>query len=393
MPQVSCSIVGVHNGTLVATLNYFPNIMHPIEELPRFSFKVLRITHKKETKTESLPEPNRSGPKLEKSSSTSVDIGVIENGSIPPVRRQTTFRALAHRIETLKDKDKPRVPPQTFSPLNILSVGSFLVTLGLMIGAAFLGDGTAMVALGTISAASSIVGYASWWQPTLTKRAFKSVVPPGDVLIRTREGAFLLVRCNEDVARELYTGTEECQYYVNTFRYRVLVGFGTLLLMISVVLLGNCNFAMQAAIGLSYIILNGLFWAASLIPKDRFWDLSLYDIADETPDDAKYAEDSQGETLATQPSFTRTMWYAIRETKKIGWIKRSGAAPSTAKWDQWLEVAEENAVADNRTWNAVLMREKIVGQAESAGQATTGYEKDTAEQHVPATEIPGPETR
>lgn len=369
--------------------------MHPIEDLPRFSFKVLRITHKNEKKTESLPEANRAGSKLEKSSSTSVDVGVIENGGIspPPVRRQTTFKAIAHRIETLKDKDKPRVPPKIFSPLNILSMGSFLVTIGLVIGAAFLGDGTAMVALGTISAASSIVGYASWWQPTLTKRAFKSVVPPGDVLIRTREGAFLLVKCNEDVARELYTGTEECQYYVNTFRYRILVGFGTLLLMISVVLLGNCNFYMQAAIGLSYIILNGLFWAASLIPKDRFWDLSLYDLVDETPEDAKHAEHSQGETLATQPSFTRTMWYAIRETKKIGWIKRSGAAPSTAKWDHWLEVAEENAAAGNRSWDAVLMREKIVGQAESAGQSTTGYEKDTAEQHVPATEIPGPETR
>lgn len=83
------------------------------------------------------------------------------------------------------------------------------------------------------------------------KRNFKSKVPAGDVILRTREGAFVLVVCDEDVARELYTGTEECQYYVNTQVYRLLVGLGTFLLMVSVVLLGNCSFPMQAAVGQS----------------------------------------------------------------------------------------------------------------------------------------------
>lgn len=32
MPQVNAAVVGVHNGTMVPTLNYFPNIIHPIEE-------------------------------------------------------------------------------------------------------------------------------------------------------------------------------------------------------------------------------------------------------------------------------------------------------------------------------------------------------------------------
>jgi hypothetical protein len=396
MPQISAAVVGVYNGTLVPTLNYFPNIIHPIEELSPFAFRVMEITHRKQTKEDIRLDEAQNDKIKEQSSSTSVDLGTVENGGIPRVsRRQTTFQAIAHRIETIKDKDKPRVPPRTFSPLNILSVLSFLVTIGLLIGAIFLKDGTAIVALGTISAASSIVGYASWWQPILMKRAFKSVVPPGDVIIRTREGAFLLVKCNEDVARELYTGTEECQYYVKTQRYRILVGFGTFLLMVSVVLLGNCNFAMQAAIGLSYIILNGSFWGASLIPRDKFWDLSNYDWKIITPDDSLDADKSQGETLSTQPSFTRTMWYAIRETKKIGWIKRGGIAPSTEKWDRWLEAAEQNAVKGNRAWNAVEMREKIVGQAESTGQslAAAKHEKDTAEQHVPAIDVPLPETR
>ncbi len=398
MPFNNAAVVGVHNGTLVPTLNYFPNIMHPIEDLTPFVFKVLQITHRGErAPTIPLPPGASNGSTQSKNDLTStpasIEIGMIENGPTTPPEHPTLRRTLT-RMVTQHDKEKPRVPPQKFSPLNILSVASFFVTIGLIIGAAFLQDGTAIVAVCTISLASSIVGYASWWQPVLMKRSFKSKVPAGDVVIRTREGAFLLVRCNEDVARELYTGTEECQYYVGTQMYRILVGMGTFLLMASVVLMGNCEFAMQAAIGLSYIILNGSFWAASLIPKDAFWDLSNYECKDITPPDARNADLPQDDTLEGRPSFTRTVWYAIRETQKIGWITRGGVAPKTDQWDAWLREAEQNAINGNRGWNAVEMREAMVGQADSAPhpnpmQAT----KDLAEQHAPAIEIPPTEKR
>lgn len=35
-------------------------------------------------------------------------------------------------------------------------------------------------------------------------------VTRGDMLIRTREGAFILIKCAENVARELYSSTDEC---------------------------------------------------------------------------------------------------------------------------------------------------------------------------------------
>lgn len=115
--------------------------------------------------------------------------------------------------------------------------------------------------------------------------------------------------CDETVARELYFGTEECKYRVPTQSYRILVGFGTFMLMISVVLLGNCNFNMQAAIASSYIVLNGFFWAISLIEKGRFWDLSAYHCEDVTPEDGKKAHiAAEGDNLTDEdkPSFTRT---------------------------------------------------------------------------------------
>jgi hypothetical protein len=388
MPQVNAAVVGVHNGTLVPTLNYFPNILHPIEDLPAFAFKVLKITHA--TNKLPTPPPGSRERAKESSASNSVELGMIESGHPRPIVRQSTFNTIRTRLAG--EKEKPRVPPKPYSPLNILSVLSFLLTIGLVIWARYLKDGTAIVALVTISCASSIVGYASWWSPVLMKRTFKSKVPAGDVIIRTREGAFLLVKCDEDVARELYTGTEECQYYVQTQQYRMLVGFGTFLLMVSVVLLGNCNFTMQAAIGLSYIVLNGAFWGSSLIKKSRFWDLSNYDVVDDTPEDAVDADAFQDDTLEGRPSFTRTMWYAIRETKKIGWVKRGGAAPKTDEWDEWLKLAELNAAEGNRRWNAVEVREAVVGVAESTPQGAA-EDGDAAEQHVPAYEVPPPDKR
>lgn len=214
-------------------------------------------------------------------------------------------------------------------------------------------------------------------------------MPPGDVLIRTREGAFLLIICDEEISRELYTGTEECKYYVEPGPYRILVGLGTLLLMISVVLLGNCNFAMQAAIGASYMALNGLFWAASLVPRGAFWDLSSYSVEDITPADAQDAHKTQHDGLDGKPSFTRTLWYAVRETKKIGWLKRGGAVPMTSRWDEWLRLAETNASMGNRAWEAVSKREEIVGQTDSIPQAKEAAttSRDTAEEHAPAFEV------
>jgi hypothetical protein len=41
MPETNAVVVGVHNGMMFSTLNYFPNILHPLDELDgAFSFKV-----------------------------------------------------------------------------------------------------------------------------------------------------------------------------------------------------------------------------------------------------------------------------------------------------------------------------------------------------------------
>lgn len=393
MPSLPSAVVGIHNGTLVPTLNFFPNIIHPIEELPQFSFVVYEIKHKNENWRSERPTSSDAKQPKNTSATTSFELSALENGPAPPPLQKR--RTMKEKM-TFNTSAPPHIPTKIYSPLNLLSIGSCLLTIGLLVWAFLVPDGTACLALFTISLASSIVGYASWWSPKLTQRVMTQRVPPGDVAIRTREGAFVLVKCDENVARELYTGTEECDYHIKTKTYRVLVGLGTFLLMVSVVLLGNCTFTMQAAIGVSYICLNGAFWATSLINKRQFWDLSAYQWEDITPEDAKNAHERRrpvDHNATGEPaSFTRTMWYAIRETKKIGWIKKSGAAPTTPQWDKWLSMAEEEAVKGNRNWNAVEQQHMIVGQMDPI-QSKDSAPIDNAEQRAPAIEVPPPDKR
>lgn len=203
-------------------------------------------------------------------------------------------------------------------------------------------------------------------------------------MIRTREGAFLLVKCTEEVARELYSGTEECHYHVGGRTYRLLMAFGTTLLMLSVVLFGNCTWNSQIFIGGSYIVLNGLYWGLGMIPRTYFWDLSRYQWEDVTPDDAKNAHQITDENDQREgyPSFTRTLWYAIRETQRTGWVNASGAAPGTDQWKTWLKEALANAKKGNRSWNSVARKDVIVKESLAADE-----DFDEAAQHAPATEV------
>ncbi|KAI0382194.1 hypothetical protein F5Y04DRAFT_253203 [Hypomontagnella monticulosa] len=432
LPETMAKMTGVYSGVVLDTVGFFANIIHPLDELQPFTFKVLQIRHtdrnnaggfeiprvltngtslisrlrsRTHTSTDSPlspreiprapPADNPDKPRSETPPNTGWS-NDIEAAPTPGITKRMTFKEkmqdFAANPTLVNTSSRPAVPATLYSPVHVLSIFSVLLTASIIGFAAYYQDGTAIIAVSLVSLASSVVGFASWWKPILMKRSHTNAVPAGDVIIRTREGAFLLVRCTEEVARELYSGTEECEYHVSGRAYRVLMGLGTCLLMVSVILLGNCKWNSQIFIGASYIVLNGLYWAMGLLPKHYFWDLGRYDIKDVTPPEARNAHGTTSEDPREgTKSFTRTLWYAIRETKRTAWVSRSGAAPETIQWAKWLAEAEEAARTENKSWPAVARKDEIMKMTDSdlktPGNTRQSRPYDAAKQAAPATQI------
>ncbi|KAI0009153.1 hypothetical protein F4779DRAFT_384279 [Xylariaceae sp. FL0662B] len=439
LPETTAKMAGVYSGVVLDTVGFFANIIHPLDELQPFTFKVLEIKHTdrneaggvevvppvmngtflsrlrtrgktptggSRTRSMQLQRPppdalDESGTDTQTRTTGFSSNADVEVGAPPPPQPGITRRVtMKEKVQdfvanpTLANmKERPAVPATLYSPVHVLSVFSVLITCGIIALAAYIHDGTAIFAVSLISIASSVVGWASWWRPILMNRSHTNKVPKGDVIIRTREGAFLLVKCTEEVARELYSGTEECKYHVGGRAYRLLMGLGTFLLMVSVILLGNCKWNSQIFIGVSYITLNGLYWTMGLLPKRYFWDLGRYDFKDITPPIAKNAHTTTDENDPREgtKSYTRTLWYAIRETKRTAWVERSGAAPITPQWRMWLAEAEQAAKEGNDNWPSVARKDEImkmnfdVSRSPIINEPTRDF--DRAEQAAPAIEI------
>ncbi|OAQ58113.1 hypothetical protein VFPPC_11317 [Pochonia chlamydosporia 170] len=373
MPQITAKLTGVFSGVTLDSISFFANIIHPLDKLPPYGFVVLEITYADQgCHSRSMVDSDCGSM----SSGTAVDSidGDMESSS-RIIRRRTTAQTLVNFLTSpgARAGERPAVPPSLFSPIHVLSVFSVLLTVGLIAGAAVAQDGVAILSMVLMGTVSVVVGLANWWKPILQTRKDEGKVPNGDVVIRTRTGAMILVRCSEDIARELYSGTEECEYRLDSHWHRGLMGIGAVLLMVSIVLIGNCTWYMQAAIGASFIMLNGMYWAMGLLPRECFWDLSRYRIRDVTPADAQNAHlDAGGEGIEGTACFTRTLWYAVRETRHI---ERSGAAPGTAMWRRWLADAQHAAKGGNRQWKAIERKDELLGMQESA------------ENHAPLTEV------
>lgn len=431
MPETRAKMTGVYSGTTLESVGFFANILHPLDDFQPFAFKKLRIQHVNRNSAGGIKVPKRADNNggvisrmLSKGGRTGTTVSThsvripprphddVESGTTsglqinggaasdgapnPGITRRPTMKERAQDLladpgTMVNTDERPAVPPALWSPVHILSAFSFLLSVAIIVVAAIKEDGTAIFAITFMSIVSSIVGVASWWKPVLMKRSHTNIVPKGDVVIRTREGAFILIECTEEVARELYAGTEECNYRVGPKTYQILMGIGTFLLMVSVILLGNCKWITQVMIGASYVLLNGLYWIMGLLPRKYFWDLSRYSCEDVTPDDIIKAEkENTGDPREGVPSFTRTLWYVIRETQRTAWVERSGAAPSTPQWKAWLAEAELAATQGNREWTPVAHKDDIMKLSDSEledrkkAQRNTAP-RDPAEQIAPAT--------
>lgn len=239
--------------------------------------------------------------------------------------------AYAVRCERItKDTTKPGVTARTFSPVTFLSVLGCAMSIALLVLSVIQEDGMALLATILLSSLTTLVGIGNRWKLRLKKRKAKRAVPPSDVVIVYPRGAFLIVKCDEDIARELYWHPEQCDYVVGVTVYRVLALLSTLMLMFGVIFLGNASLTLQTCYAGAYLVLNTAYWTVAALPQSWNWDLSCFRVETE-----HYAGEEQCE------SFTSALWRSIAITQSIQWVKNGQVAPVSAAWTRWLQQAEQ----------------------------------------------------
>jgi len=313
--------VGIFSGNVKLHLNYFPNIIHDMEMLPPNTVHRIRIQRA------NLPDRDRS------------------SDALPP----PTAKLLG--------------------PVGILPALGVVLAAGLLILAIVQNDGAAVVALVLLSITSSLTGIGSLWKLQLQKRpASKRVIPMSDVLIRNTKGTFLVVHCDEAVARELYFTQEICYYRLEYKIFRICSGLATFAHMAGVIFLANCTWILQAAIGLAYIILNGSYWFGAVLPPQLAWNLEIFDVfwhADIDP-----ATQLRINPRKKEPkSYTECLWEVAKITETMRWAKLSGTGivPATQAWDEWVEKAEQNCVS-NPDWEFAKALSECLKKYENDGK-------------------------
>jgi hypothetical protein len=265
-----------------------------------------------------------------------------------------------HKRETKKIPEDT-LTAYTWGPLTLVALTGFSFSCIIFGVAVWQHDGMAMLAVVLLSFLSTVVGIATKWKLTLPKRKNKSLfTPPGDVVIRYTKGSFLIVQCDEDVARELYFAPENIDYLVqSSWQYRMISLVGTVMLMFGVIFLGNAQTQLQLAFAGAYIIMNALYWIVAALPNRVHWDTSCFKIQDQcielTPNSGNILDEKGSKRTLPKPlgtskelrafvdeneTFTEALWKAIIVTKSVDWIKRSAAAPDTPAWNEWLAKAE-----------------------------------------------------
>lgn len=239
-----------------------------------------------------------------------------------------------------KHGNEVEIRQRTWSPINIVTVSSFLLTLGLAFLAWRQRDGTGLLAVLVMSLSTTLLCAASHWRPKLpARRAPRKTegLPEGDVVIRTPKGSFLVVHCPENISRKLYFAPEDCQYSMSSTTARALGGLGAGIGLISaVILFANSTWPVQVAVTVTYGVLNLAYWFAAVLPAQLMWDFSDFMVISQRG--------------ATRTNFTGALAAAIQFSKSAEWVIKSEAAPNSVAWRQWLDLADSHISGGNDTW-------------------------------------------
>jgi hypothetical protein len=270
------------------------------------------------------------------------------------------------------------VKAKMLGPTTFVAFLGFALSLGLFALSIAQQDGMGMLADICLSFLSTLIGLGNKWTLNLpTRKNTGQFTPKGDVVIRYPKGNFVVVRCSEDVARELFFAPENIEYLVeHPWKYRMIALVGTIVLMFGVIFLGNAGTYVQVAYAGAFMVLNAGYWIVAALPQRYHWNTDCFEIIPQAFDEPEQPppselaaakndrldfkdDDDPKKTPKPKPNkslpikrkpyvsynatFTQALWKVIVATKDIEWAKRSKTAPATEAWEQWLYQAVEEA--------------------------------------------------
>lgn len=251
-----------------------------------------------------------------------------------------TVRQLKIRLTS----ERPVVEARLLSPLNLVAVGSFLLTMGLVGWAVAIGDGVALIGILVMAFTTPVLCLGRKWSFALPRRKTGSA-PRGDVIWCTNHGSITMVECKEDIALALYFASERPVYLVSSYTGQGLSGVvGGLTLVASIVLFGNATWTIKAALLATYTALNIVYWLVTLCPPQWTWRFNVE--VEETPHE--------------NMTFTTALWTAIRLSKNVKWVLDSDLVPRSPVWEEWLRMADEKAKAEENDWDAQKALSKLL---------------------------------
>lgn len=252
----------------------------------------------------------------------------------PVTRSDILFCGQSSIATASKEHGLPLVKLKALGPLAGVTLLGFFISLALFIISLVLGDGMSLLATLLLSGLSTLVGISNKWELRLPRYHKPGTnLPPGDVVIRYPNKSFLVVFCDEEVARELFWAVDEIKYHIrNGTTYRMISLIGTLMLMLGVIVLANAKLPLKFCWTGAYLVLNAAHWAAAALPQHLHWDFSCFKVEEQGiaggPNNATYM-DAVGK--------------AVIVTKSIEWIRLGHAVPKTRKWDEWMAETERAA--------------------------------------------------
>ncbi len=299
LPSRRARVTGVHTGNNKEHVHHIANILLG-QELPTFTVRCVKVTKPDELK-------------------------------LRPTRMDTIFKGVQKKNKSQSSELlPPSIKAKATGPLSAVTLTGFFLSVSLFMISFILGDGYSMIATLLLSFLSTLIGIANKWHLKLAKRPTGSDPDRGDTVIRYPNGSFLVVKCDDDIARELYFAPEEIEYDIKSLPfYRIISLMATLILMLGIIFLANAKLQLQFAWAGSYGIINAAHWAAAALPAKVHWDLSCYKI-----------EEQSVAGGPTNKTFTEALWKAILITKSKEWVTINEAAPQTPTWEQWLDKAE-----------------------------------------------------